>query len=302
MIFPWRFGSRRPAWLDEIESAQLETYQKNQLKIALEEIERLFPDPAERARARVLDIGCNPLQDRLLSKYVGHVTGTNLGGMENEGASEKTRFLNSAERELPLEDGSVDFAFSLNIMEHLADTRAMIAEHVRVVKPGGYGFIDWACSWGSPSGHHIFEAMVRYWETVFEMPQTAFKDGGEFVPDWGHLLLSREEMRAHVLKRLGPGTEKLVDYIVYSIYDRVDQYGLSRLFLDEVMEIIRSFDIEIVEVKNEAMPAPKPIKLALETLHGEHDYETYHTTVTFRKPATDVRAARKAADRMAAAT
>lgn len=301
MIFPWRLRPRRPAWVDEIESAKLETYQKNQLKLTLEQIERLFPDPVQRTKVRVLDIGCNPLQDRLLSKYVGHVTGTNLGGMENEASDDRTRFVNSAERELPVEDGSADFAFSLNIMEHLSDTRAMVAEHVRVVKPGGYGFIDWACGWGSPSGHHIFEAMVRYWESVFEMPQTAFKDGGEFVPDWGHLLLTREEMRAHVLKKLGPGTEKLVDYIVYSIYDRVDQYGLSRMFLEDVMEIIRSFDVEIVEVKNESMPAPKPIKLALETIHGERDYETYHTTVIFRKPTSDVRAVRQAADRMVAA-
>jgi SAM-dependent methyltransferase len=54
---------------------------------------------------------------------------------------------------LPLAPGSVDVCFSSNVLEHVGDWRAMLAEMVRVTRPGGIVFITFT-NWLSPYGGH----------------------------------------------------------------------------------------------------------------------------------------------------
>jgi SAM-dependent methyltransferase len=54
---------------------------------------------------------------------------------------------------LPLASGTVDVCFSSNVLEHVADWRAMLAEMVRVTKPGGIVFVAFT-NWLSPWGGH----------------------------------------------------------------------------------------------------------------------------------------------------
>ena len=52
---------------------------------------------------------------------------------------------------LPIADASVDISFSSNVLEHVADPRALVAEMVRVTKPGGIivvSFTNWLGPWG----------------------------------------------------------------------------------------------------------------------------------------------------------
>ena len=42
---------------------------------------------------------------------------------------------------LPLATGAVDVCFSSNVLEHVADWQAMLAEMVRVTRPGGVIFV-----------------------------------------------------------------------------------------------------------------------------------------------------------------
>lgn len=273
----------RPAYMDQIDAADLYDFQRVQLAGTIKVLEELYPKAADRERVEVLDVGCNPTQDRILSQFVKHVTGTNVGGMENVPGDAKTKFLNSGEVKQPFEDGTFDFAFSLSVMEHLNDTRAVMAEHVRVLKPGGYGYVEWCCQWGCYAGHHIFAILVRDWEKYLKLPRSPFEDGGDFVPDWGHLLLTPDEMRKLLCRKLGPGFEKLADVIVDVIYFRTDEHGLARLYLGEVMDIIRSFDVEIVEFTRQEVKAPKAVKEILRAKHGDHDYDAHYAKVIFRK-------------------
>jgi SAM-dependent methyltransferase len=55
---------------------------------------------------------------------------------------------------LPFRDGSVDLVHSSNVIEHLVDWRAMLAEMVRVLRPGtGVGYLSFS-NWFSPWGGH----------------------------------------------------------------------------------------------------------------------------------------------------
>ncbi len=54
---------------------------------------------------------------------------------------------------LPVADGSVDLAFSSNVLEHVPDPRRMAQEMLRVTRPGGLVFLSWT-PWLSPWGGH----------------------------------------------------------------------------------------------------------------------------------------------------
>jgi SAM-dependent methyltransferase len=54
---------------------------------------------------------------------------------------------------LPLATGAVDVCFSSNVLEHVGDWRAMLAEMVRVTRPGGIVFVTFT-NWLSPWGGH----------------------------------------------------------------------------------------------------------------------------------------------------
>ncbi len=54
---------------------------------------------------------------------------------------------------LPVADGSVDVAFSSNVLEHVPDPVAMAEEMLRVTRPGGLVLISWT-PWLSPWGGH----------------------------------------------------------------------------------------------------------------------------------------------------
>ena len=54
---------------------------------------------------------------------------------------------------LPIATGAVDVCFSSNVLEHVADWEAMLAEMVRVTRPGGIIYVSFT-NWLSPWGGH----------------------------------------------------------------------------------------------------------------------------------------------------
>jgi SAM-dependent methyltransferase len=55
--------------------------------------------------------------------------------------------------DLPLADGSVDGVFASNMLEHTPDSRRVIGEMARVLRPGGWIYLSWT-NWFSPWGGH----------------------------------------------------------------------------------------------------------------------------------------------------
>jgi SAM-dependent methyltransferase len=77
---------------------------------------------------------------------------TDRGELAAQGRPDSGSALGSALR-LPLASGAVDVCFASNVLEHVGDWPAMLAEMVRVTRPGGIVFVAFT-NWLSPWGGH----------------------------------------------------------------------------------------------------------------------------------------------------
>jgi SAM-dependent methyltransferase len=77
---------------------------------------------------------------------------TDSGELAAEGRPEDGSAVGSALR-LPIASSAVDVCFSSNVLEHVGDWRAMLAEMVRVTRPAGIIFVAFT-NWLSPWGGH----------------------------------------------------------------------------------------------------------------------------------------------------
>jgi SAM-dependent methyltransferase len=77
---------------------------------------------------------------------------TDSAELSAQGCPESGSALGSALR-LPLASGAVDVCFSSNVLEHVGDWPAMLAEMVRATRPGGIVFVAFT-NWLSPWGGH----------------------------------------------------------------------------------------------------------------------------------------------------
>jgi len=106
------------------------------------------------------------------------------GEMAALGPPEDDSIVASATR-MPIAAGVVDVCFSSNVLEHVRDWRAMLAEMVRVTKPGGIVFVTFT-NWLSPYGGHETSpwhylggerAVARYQRKHGKMPKNRFGYG-----------------------------------------------------------------------------------------------------------------------------
>lgn len=94
---------------------------------------------ADPSGKRVLDVGCGV--GMYLAAFGRHTTHTFGVEVEREWASQArscaTGIVQAVGEALPFADGAFDLTFSHEVLEHVADDRAVMAEMVRVTRPGG---------------------------------------------------------------------------------------------------------------------------------------------------------------------
>ncbi len=139
----------------------------------MENMAALAPKPGER----LLDLGCGQgLMTGELARAVGsagEVIGVDPSpDMRAEaetrcGEQPNIRILDGNAGELPVEDGSLDGAVSLQVFEYVSDIAAALADLQRKLRPGGrlvIGDMQWATlSWASDNPDRM-ERMRRAWE------------------------------------------------------------------------------------------------------------------------------------------
>ena len=116
---------------------------------------RLVEDFTALAGKTVVDVGAGPVQFARAfaargASYVG--VDSDEGAIVRAGAPGTSALVAQGER-LPLRSGSIDVAFSSNVLEHVRHPPTLADEMVRVTRPGGLIFLSYT-NWLSPWGGH----------------------------------------------------------------------------------------------------------------------------------------------------
>lgn len=91
------------------------------------------------------------------------------GGFAGEAARSGVDFLQMDAAALGFEDGSFDFVFSFNSFEHFHEPDRVLSEAVRVVRPGGYIYLNFGPLYLSATGAHQFQTIhVPYNQCLFQ--------------------------------------------------------------------------------------------------------------------------------------
>lgn len=114
---------------------------------------------ARHASGRLLDVGCGKRRFAgyfAVDQYIGLEYPTTFGS-DNSSVDVLGTALS-----LPFGDGTFDTVVSFETLEHVTDSRAMLAELRRVVKPGGAVIVSVPFLWGEhcqPYDYYRFTAM-----------------------------------------------------------------------------------------------------------------------------------------------
>ncbi|MBX3328790.1 MAG: glycosyltransferase [Nitrospira sp.] len=132
----------------------------------------------------VLEIGCS---DGLVCDIVSllgarHVVG--IDAMKSVGCNFPSAKIQYEERDAKatgLPDQSFDLVYSIATFEHISDPLRVLTEILRVMKVGGYAYVQAGPLYHSPFGHHMFAYFQDY--------------------PWIHLRKSKDEIKAYARER-----------------------------------------------------------------------------------------------------
>ncbi len=219
--------------------------------VAFDRFRRRVPLPGRS----VLEIGSDP-DLRLLRQFTA--SGATCCGLNNDtavfaGRSEPKhanhRLVHGDAAALPFEDRSFDAIFSVATFEHIVDLPQALREMSRVLRPAGVVYANFGPLWSSCKGHHV-----------------RARAGDEFawhadpklnpLPDFCHLLLQPDELRAALRGRVSAVLEQPIVDWVYS------DTGINRLFHhDYLRELARSpFRVESLAAERD------PVSLQLQRI------------------------------------
>jgi len=250
-------------------------YQKADTCEVLKLIYKYFENPKQ---ITVLDVGCSAVEVKYLAKHVKRVVGLNINtsyfGVRSWPKNVELVVIDGTQLGFP--DKTFDFVYSLNVCEHVNNFSKCIDEQLRVLKDSGYCYAQWEPVWSSPRGHHIHDDMVRTWEKEFNIEPTYYKNDGEFIKHWSHLLLSKDEMFESLMPKLR--SKELTRHVVDYIYESTD---INRLFFDEVENIFSEKKIRIESWVKNTTEVPQDILDNLKKKYAYKDFSTCGNQILF---------------------
>ena len=228
---------------------------------------RLFPWDALPDGARGADVGCGSGRWAMCTApRVGHlhcidassqaldVARQNLSGQQN------VSFDCASVANMPIEDGSLDFVYSLGVLHHIPDTAAGIKACASKLKPGGVFlvYLYYAFDNRPPWFRRVWQASELARKTISRMParpKQAVCDAVAASVYWPAARASR------ALSRLGMDVENipLSAYRDKSFYtmrtDALDRFGTrleQRFTAAEIRDMMAAAGLEQIEVCPEA--------------------------------------------------
>ena len=189
--------------------------------------------------ARVLDVGCGDgfidlgiIQKFQPSLLVGtDLFGVDLGDLEELSLEHLKKplpvclkFSECTETTLPFPDASFDVVISWSVFEHVSDPVAVLKEIRRVLRPGGYMFLQIWPLFHSQRGSHLWNWYPEGWE---------------------HLQESANTLRNGISEKLSGSPELLESTLV-------DLETLNRLTMDQLQDSISTSGMTIRRVALQA--------------------------------------------------
>jgi SAM-dependent methyltransferase len=178
------------------------------------------------AGAAVLDVGASPhgyALERALELGARRYVGIGLDIDEPlivSGPSGVGELIKGDAEQLAFEDGSFELLVSMSTFEHILHVDRALAEMHRVLKPKGCVLLSFEPMWTCSYGHHLHH----------------FGEVSRLVPDWAHLMWSRDEMREALATRWPADAPLTLDAAVSWIYD---SDALNRLGIRATLQALR---------------------------------------------------------------
>jgi SAM-dependent methyltransferase len=163
--------------------------------------------------------------------------------------------------------------FSVAVFEHLIDLVACLDEMHRLLLPGGRVFAAFGPIWSSSLGHHVFvdrdDVQLRHWDPRLNP-----------IDDYSHLLMSPDEMHAHIQGRRNHATaDAAVDWIY-----RSDE--LNRRFFDDYVAAFEASQFRVLSIETDDESVPHARLEALRSRYpGKTTFTVRNATVVLEKGA-----------------
>jgi SAM-dependent methyltransferase len=173
---------------------------------------RLALDPA---RTRLLDVGCGTGGASLVLSRYGRAVALDRAAESFRLAPDRPyahRVISGADGPLPFGDGTFDVVCALDILEHLDDDRAALAELVRVMRPGGHLVVfvpAFSILWGynDEFSQHRRRYTRRQLDELVRGAGLAVHDSGYF-----NMLLFLPTLAARLLQRALPSATRGMEH------------------------------------------------------------------------------------------
>ena len=185
--------------------------------------------------ARVLDVGCGDgfIDLGVIQKFKPSLlVGTDLFAVDLEDLEKLSlehlkkplpnclKFSECTETTLPFPDASFDVVISWSVFEHVSDPVAVLSEIHRVLRPGGYMFLQIWPLFHSQRGSHLWNWYPEGWE---------------------HLQKSADSLHTDISEKLSGSSELLEATLV-------DLETLNRLTMDQLQDSISASGLTICRV------------------------------------------------------
>jgi SAM-dependent methyltransferase len=163
------------------------------------------------AGGRVLDVGCGVgMYMRAFASFTPCAFGVEIEGERARQALAHGSVAQSPAEALPFADDTFDLVLSHEVIEHVADDRASVAEMLRVLKPGGR--LALFC----PNRLYPFETHGHYWRGRYRFGNTPLVN---YLPD-----RLRNRLAPHVRAYTVRGLRALFTDLPVSIVEHTQIY------------------------------------------------------------------------------
>lgn len=152
----------------------------------------LFAEEFARMGARV--IGVDPSAPSLDTAR-SHAVAAGLRIDYREGTGEQ----------LPVDDGSVDIACCVDVLEHVSDLDAVIGETARVLRSGGIYLFDTINRTGR--SRLVMISLLQEWRFTALLPANLHAFEQFITPDELRRVMSRHHLDSHEMVGIGPGVK-----------------------------------------------------------------------------------------------